>query len=378
MGLTVVVENLVSGASATYTFAASPVRIGRNALNELPIEEGFVSQHHGVLNFDAGGIIYHDLGSTNGSVVDGQRVAKNVPIRVSPETELRIGPLRLRARLVELPVQAASQMPAGVERTMGMFTKNAANQSGLSAGFGGPVAGPGSSSAGASSSGSVSVGRRPSGGYAPVAGSGSHASTPGRPVAVDVLGVLTERLLGSGTRLPADTNPGVVIEAIAAVMESFASALVALRRGVEQSGSELGVRTMNGRSPLHAVDEAREVLRYLLLPPDEAFRRSHELTALFADFAIHQVALLNGIAESVRHLLSSLESGMNEGDKAASGRIWPFRRDDSGEGGAQARLRELLEDPRQFHEALFGDVFARAYAAATLGQGSGTDPSRSR
>jgi len=371
MGLTVVVDNLVSGASATYTFAASPVRIGRNALNELPLEEGFVSQHHGVLSFEAGRVLYHDLGSTNGSAVDGQRVGKNVPITMRPETELRIGPLRLRARWVELQTPAVAKVPASAERTMGMFSKSAGNDSGLSASFGAPESPAGSGSV------SVGRGRSSSTGPNPLVG-GALAATPGRPVAVDVLAILTERLLGPGARLPADTNPGIMVEAIVAVLESFASALVALRRGVEQSGAELGVRTMNGRSPLHATGEARDVLRYLLSPPDEAFRRSHELTALFADFAIHQVALLNGISESVRQLLASLASEGHDADKAASGRIWPFRREEASGDGVQARLRELLDDPRQFHEALFGDAFARAYAAATSGQGAAADPARSR
>jgi predicted component of type VI protein secretion system len=372
MGLNVVVENLVSRTSSTFSFATAPVRIGRNALNELPLEEGFVSQHHGVLNFDAGGVVYHDLGSTNGSVVDGQRVAKNVPIRLLPETDLRIGPLRLHVRVVDSPAPVMPSFPAGAERTIGMFSKNpSASQSGSPSPFpGGP-----------SSSGAVSVGRGRSVSQGlPVLGSGSSTgagvfgATPGRPLSLDVMAILGERLLGPGNRLPADLNPGVMVEAIVAVMEAFASALVALRRGVEQSGSELGVRTMNGRSPLHAVDDSREVLRYLLSPPDEAFRRSHELTALFADFAIHQVALLNGISESVRHLLTTLESGAAEGEKGGPGRIWPFRREENQGGGTQARLRELLEDPRQFHETLFGDVFAKAYAAATLGQGAPSDP----
>jgi hypothetical protein len=84
---------------------------------------------------------------------------------------------------------------------------------------------------------------------------------------------------------------------------------------------------------------------------------------VFADFGVHQVALLNGITEAVKALLIRLGPGSGSGSK---GKMWPFG------GGDQKTadvIRELLEDDRQLHAAIFGEEFARAYAAGTLGPG---------
>lgn len=50
-----------------------PVRIGRNALNDLPLEFKFVSQFHAVLDKTAtGSVTVRDVGSRNGTMVGGR------------------------------------------------------------------------------------------------------------------------------------------------------------------------------------------------------------------------------------------------------------------------------------------------------------------
>jgi predicted component of type VI protein secretion system len=93
--LSVRVENCATHQFTEHTFQRSPVRIGRNALNELSLQEGYVSLSHAVLRFDPERIQIIDLGSTNGTHVDGVRIESNVPVTLKDSSELRIGDLRL-------------------------------------------------------------------------------------------------------------------------------------------------------------------------------------------------------------------------------------------------------------------------------------------
>ena len=98
--LSVRVENCATHQFTEHTFQRSPVRIGRNALNELTLQEGYVSLSHAVLRFDPERIQVIDLGSTNGTRVDGVRIESNVPVTLKDTSELRIGDLRLHLKRV--------------------------------------------------------------------------------------------------------------------------------------------------------------------------------------------------------------------------------------------------------------------------------------
>jgi len=89
------VENLETKSSSQHLFRRSPVHVGRNKLNELPLSAAFVSLWHGMLRFDEKGLEYMDLNSTNGTEVDGQRAKGNQFVPVNEQTDLRIGTLRL-------------------------------------------------------------------------------------------------------------------------------------------------------------------------------------------------------------------------------------------------------------------------------------------
>ncbi len=89
------VENLETKSTVQHVFRRSPVHIGRNKLNELPLADGFVSLWHGILRFGENTLEYLDLDSTNGTEVDGHQVRRNVFVPVTEQTDLRIGSLRL-------------------------------------------------------------------------------------------------------------------------------------------------------------------------------------------------------------------------------------------------------------------------------------------
>ncbi len=93
--LLVRITNTHTSETEHSAFASSPVRIGRNQLNELVLNEAFVSQWHAVVRFDEHKVRYVDLGSTNGTTMNGRRLARHMQVEVDPQTDLRIGPLQL-------------------------------------------------------------------------------------------------------------------------------------------------------------------------------------------------------------------------------------------------------------------------------------------
>jgi len=64
------------------------VRIGRAEDNDLMLDDDRVSRHHGQLAARQGTIVYSDLGSTNGSFVNGVRVTEIV---LGPGDVLHLG-----------------------------------------------------------------------------------------------------------------------------------------------------------------------------------------------------------------------------------------------------------------------------------------------
>src|SRR5512142_1531842 len=88
------VEDL-EGPVESYAFHRSPVRVGRGDLNDLRLDRPYVSTWHGLVQFDDEGIRFVDLGSTNGTYLDGDRLERNTPAVIEGEHVLTIGRLRL-------------------------------------------------------------------------------------------------------------------------------------------------------------------------------------------------------------------------------------------------------------------------------------------
>ncbi len=64
-------------------------RIGRNTDNDIVINKQSVSRYHGVLRITENGIIYEDLGSSNGSFINGNRV--NGPVVIKERDIIKLG-----------------------------------------------------------------------------------------------------------------------------------------------------------------------------------------------------------------------------------------------------------------------------------------------
>src|SRR5688500_7777018 len=84
-----------TGVRRAAGFRRSEVRGGRSASNDLTHDGPFVSQWHGIVRFDEQGTRFLDLGATNGTMLRGARIEKNVEVGLDERTELVIGPLAL-------------------------------------------------------------------------------------------------------------------------------------------------------------------------------------------------------------------------------------------------------------------------------------------
>lgn len=289
--------NDASGAELrSSTFASSPVRIGRNTLNEIVLEQPFVSQWHALVRFRGDDIWVMDLGSTNGTIVDGTRLEARTPTKLhSTDDVVQIGSITIKFSFMT-PVTVAARAPsmpgADAEETALFF---------------------------------------------------------------DALGWLT--------RLRGDLSPeerssiqvGPSMDRVSELLKTFSRSYIELRNGFEQFGKEMGLNVATDSTPLHDAKSAQEVLDYLLAW-EGGDERIVELKRAYTDLALHQVALLNGVMAGVRELLNELNP---------SGGWRPFRTSD-----IEKKRQEMLEEDR-FSRVVFGKAFARAYFEVTGGKVEG-------
>jgi hypothetical protein len=66
----------LAGPASQYTFRGGAARIGRSLENEIVLVDDRVSRRHGQVTTRHGALVYTDLGSTNGSFVNGTRVTE--------------------------------------------------------------------------------------------------------------------------------------------------------------------------------------------------------------------------------------------------------------------------------------------------------------
>lgn len=76
--------------------ASFPVLVGRHHECKLRITSRLVSRHHCTLDEREGWLVVHDLGSANGTLVNGKRISGEA--LVHPGDLLEIGPVRMIVR----------------------------------------------------------------------------------------------------------------------------------------------------------------------------------------------------------------------------------------------------------------------------------------
>ncbi|HXI58013.1 MAG TPA: type VI secretion system-associated FHA domain protein [Polyangia bacterium] len=352
--LEVKIKAPAGGPEKTLRFSQSPVRIGRNQLNDISLQDPFVSEWHGIIRFDQRNIAYFDLGSTNGTILEGKRLTKNVAMELSDTSLLQLGLLELTVARVETepaPVAAPRRPQTGPHKTMAWGYSPSPSPAPASM----PVLGDAAVAGGMAPSGSIDVDLS----LTPPPASARSGGDLGRSSAVP--GHLPAMPSG-----PAANGEAALLARHAKLLEAFGEAFIGLRKGYEQFGAEVGVRTINGSTPLHRARTRAEVVDYLLQPSVDPEAAARDLIAIFADFGIHHIAMMEGVTESVRTMLQALDPRANDLEDAAP-RLFSGAKLKHQWKAYLERFDQMATDDNELHAAVFGDEFARAYASVTVG-----------
>lgn len=87
---------LVSGDGRTYPLQMGSTVIGRGDQANLRLPDVGISRRHARLDFDGGQVVLTDLGSTNGTMVNGQRVSA---VALNPGDMVQLGTTTLTFRV---------------------------------------------------------------------------------------------------------------------------------------------------------------------------------------------------------------------------------------------------------------------------------------
>ncbi len=407
----ITVRSISTGDTTDYQFSNSPVRIGRNRLNDLTLPYPFVSGWHAVIRFDDAKARFFDLGSTNGSLYEGLRVEVGQSVPIEPQATVVMGDLELimsRGSNTVIPPHAPSggTQPSGipVQAQPGGWMQAPHSSESVRAGVIDPDAAQDPDERPALNAHQTAhvpmrqihgalaalrphheavrdarVGfeqelrsqlaalpnyareqaeefiRREFSRSSPSEGFES-ASSP----FTDGYGSVAEFAEQILPEVPPPTTEREMqqfLHRVRDVLEICAKGLVELQRGQEQFGREMGVKAIKEFTPLHVAQTSREMLGHLLDFRHSGPERVAQLSGLFADTMIHQVALLNGVAEGGRSLLARLDP--DEIERAVKG--WGNQASKKWEQFV-ALYRSVMADDRVMTEMLFGPEFAKAYA----------------
>jgi len=406
----ITVRSTSTGDTTDYQFSNSPVRIGRNRLNDLALPYPFVSGWHAVIRFDDAKARFFDLGSTNGSVYEGLRVEVGQSVPIEPQATVVMGDLELLMSHGATTI-VPSHAPSGGTQPSGVPVQAA----------GGWMQAPDTSESAAAGVIDPNAAAEPDG--RPALNAHQTAHVPMRQIhgalaalrphheSVQNARVQFEQELrsqlaalpnyareqaeefirrefvrsspsdgvesasspftggyGSVTEFAEQILPEVppptteremqqFLHRVRDVLEICAKGLVELQRGQEQFGREMGVKAIKEFTPLHVAQTSGEMLGHLLDFRHSGPERVAQLSGLFADTMIHQVALLNGVAEGGRALLARLDP--DEIERTVRG--WGNQTSKKWEQFV-ALYRSVMVDDRVMTEMLFGPEFAKAYA----------------
>lgn len=93
----VVVEGPATGAKVA--IAKRPITIGRANICDLTLEDDFISSRHLRISTQSNGYVVEDLGSTNGTWVEGERLSE--PVLIKPGVRIKMGRNTMTIRKVE-------------------------------------------------------------------------------------------------------------------------------------------------------------------------------------------------------------------------------------------------------------------------------------
>jgi hypothetical protein len=149
------------------------------------------------------------------------------------------------------------------------------------------------------------------------------------------------------------------------IIAAFSEAFMGLKKGYESFGSEVGVRPLSGTTALHRARTSQEIVDYVMDPSTDPDACARDLNAVFADMGIHDLALMEGITQSVRALLAKLDPNSQDMKVVAS--LWSGAKAKSKWNSYIESFNALLAEDSALHAEIFGEEFAAAYASVALG-----------
>jgi hypothetical protein len=101
------------GPSGRYELGAAVVSIGRSPANCIVVNDALVSAHHAEVWPEGSSYVLVDLGSTNGTLLNGQRLQPQVPYPLHTGSVITLGSTHLTAEVaqVELPPTVVARPP---------------------------------------------------------------------------------------------------------------------------------------------------------------------------------------------------------------------------------------------------------------------------
>jgi type VI secretion system protein ImpI len=405
VALTATVLDTQSNQSFERSFERFPVRIGRNQLCDLHVDRAYVSQFHAALEVSGTQIIAKDLGSTNGTVYLGQKLYRDLPVDITQNPELQIGPLLIRLSITEVQPSSVAQprpmsvlelgTPVGAEVQK---ARTAAPQAGQEEPFirqlvpyieayrqawqnvyrliyehltrlqpdvrtaylkrllieHGAVAAEADFQkvsqyygVPAHAHGELTMGTAAMAALVEL----NNQLAPGLPPLDDV-----PKVLGFARRLRNS-------------MEVFMKSFVSLRDGYEEFEAEVlrKERFEQAGNKVGAAKDDKELGRALFAPDSDPEGTAHSLHEIYVEVMTHQVALLNGVMEGAKELLDKLSPAAVERAYEAKGKkggLFSNKYEGLWQEYQTVHSDYTAEDKETFL-IIFGPQFSRAYAATT-------------
>jgi type VI secretion system protein ImpI len=373
------------GLAQPFVLARFPVRLGRNPLNEVHLDDPHVSQWHAILGDIEGAIRLVDVGSRNGTWLGDRRLAAGQAVPLRGGEAIRIGPFSLQIDL--LPGAVLESRPAAVAQPA--FAANLAP--GESTLADGPLPGalPKSAEEQAARETALLAELQPRyleflRGWAALCSRARQriAALPAnrRPVVLDrlrkdfpihsweeefpELSASAARVgvpplaLQLGQRVTTDAEAQAFSARLEEIVKVFVEHTHNLLQGVAKLESNLALR-LQGRetNPLLRARDARDLLARLF---DTSTDAPTWLASAYKSVMIQQVALLSGAMKGIRTILSQLSPESIEKEVGGSRNAFGMRAKALWRAFVEKHQKLSEENPETF-EAIFGADLARAY-----------------
>ena len=100
---------LLDGKAKPYELNTSPVKLGRHPDCDIHLDSGMVSRFHAQLVYENDQYLLEDLGSGNGSYINGKQLDANCPQTLNNGDRIKLGPVKLRFEKAPATLSATDQ-----------------------------------------------------------------------------------------------------------------------------------------------------------------------------------------------------------------------------------------------------------------------------